>query len=171
MLYQTKLSLCLLQFLTHIVSQWPPHPSIPPSVRFQVPEGNPSAGARNSRILPSRKLWLGSASQGWVPHLLMLQLMSPPPCMPTEAFHRRVPANPLHSFQNIWLGHSTAVDTRKAALKVAFKAVNWWRCQHIVFIPKSWSLFWDHLRASKAHPLARKLSMLLSSPSDSLHMA
>lgn len=81
-------------------------------------------------------------------------------CPHTVHAHRGIPPNILCSFQKMCLDHSTTVGTRKAALKVAFKVVNWWRCQHIVFIPKSWSLFWDHLRASKVCPLARKISVL-----------
>lgn len=99
----------------------------------------------------SRKLQLTSASHGWVPPIPWCAWRWS--CMPTEASHGGVPLNPLHSFQKISLDHSPAVCTKKSCPeKLAFKTVNWWCCQHIVFIPKSWSLFWDHLRASKLFP-------------------
>lgn len=104
-----------------------------------------------SRTRPTRKSQLTFASHRWVPPIPWCTWRWPH--MPTEAFHRGVPFNPWPSFQKICLGHSPAVGTKKSCPeKLAFKAVNWWRCQHIVFIPKSWSLFWDHLRASKLFP-------------------
>lgn len=146
-----------MQFLSHIVPQWFPYPSIPPVMRFQISEGNPFSRHYNQQDYAYQKapicLCLSRLSS---PH----PLDAPADAPTTVHAHRGIPPNILCSFQKMCLDHSTTVGTRKAALKVAFKVVNWWRCQHIVFIPKSWSLFWDHLRASKVCPLARKISVL-----------
>lgn len=138
------MSLCLLQFLCGLC----PNDSLSPPFLLQW-DFRFVRGA--SRTGPTRKLQFTLSSHKLVPSTPWCAWRWA--CMRTEVAHGGGPFNPLHSFQKIWLNHSLTVSTKKSSPeKLAFKDMNRWRCQHIVFIPKSWSLFWDHLRASKLFP-------------------